>query len=123
VRVQQVGAGDWRVAVTEDIGHRLAVAGRVARIVLLERRLDTSYICHLSKCGPRRRSILRVNIRALAAILRDLLAGVRPFLGDTLDETSAKVLLEPQPSIRELRPEVSEGWRQLSESALSGKAM
>jgi TolB-like protein/tRNA A-37 threonylcarbamoyl transferase component Bud32 len=50
----------------------------------------------------------RADIYALACILYEMLAGVPPFVGGSVQETMAKHTLAPVPQLRALRPDVPE---------------
>jgi serine/threonine-protein kinase len=51
----------------------------------------------------------RTDIWSLGIILHELLTGLPPFMSDTPMSVLAAVVSDPPPSVREVRPEVSEG--------------
>ena len=52
----------------------------------------------------------RADVWALGVIAFELVTGVRPFDGRTLGETFSRILAEPVPLIRNLRPDTPEGF-------------
>jgi serine/threonine-protein kinase len=60
----------------------------------------------------------RADVWALGAIAFELVTGVRPFEGDTLGETFARILSDDAPTVRQYRPDVPEGF-----SAVVGRCL
>jgi serine/threonine-protein kinase len=50
---------------------------------------------------------LRTDVWAIGVILYELLSGEAPFLGQSLPDISVKIAVEPPPSLRTKRPEIS----------------
>ena len=50
---------------------------------------------------------LRTDVWAIGVILYELLSGEAPFLGQSLPDISVKIAIEPPPSLRTKRPEIS----------------
>jgi eukaryotic-like serine/threonine-protein kinase len=60
----------------------------------------------------------RSDLYSLGVVLYTLLAGREPFTGKTASAIAIKQLQEPPPPIRELRPDLPEGWQRLLERLL-----
>jgi serine/threonine protein kinase len=59
------------------------------------------------------------DIFSLGVILYECLSGTTPFAADTLERVLYKILTEPAPPLRELRPEIPEGLADLVQRALA----
>jgi serine/threonine protein kinase/tetratricopeptide (TPR) repeat protein len=61
----------------------------------------------------------RTDIYSLGVIMFEMLSGRRPFMGAAFMELAAAILKEPPPSLKELRPDIPEGFRITISRAIS----
>jgi eukaryotic-like serine/threonine-protein kinase len=106
--------------IVADFGIALAVqAAGGARLTQSGVSVGTPQYMAPEQAAGEKRIDARVDVYALGTVLYEMLAGVAPFTGPNAQAVISRLMIEPPPSVRTMRPAVSAGLEQAVSVALA----